>query len=297
MSFAELRRLVGIEQVLQERGILDRLVRQGCRLVGPCPVHGGDNPGAFVADTRRDIWNCFTACPGGDVVELVRCLDRATYAEVARTLRDMAQRRGTSPPRPTRAPAPQPEPFRPYTRRLSLDPDHPFLAARGIRVETAQRFETGAWHGTGMLEGTVAVRLHDPHGQPLGYAGRRLQPGVRGKWVFPPRLPKGRLLYGWHHVPCHEKLVIVEGPWEVLRLHQLGIPAVALLGTHVSPDQIHLLAGSRCTVLLDGDRAGRLAAPQVARALGAHLLNLPDDRDPADLDDHDLAELLHPSLF
>ena len=87
MRLRELRRLVSIEQVLQRRGMTSRLTRRGHRLVGPCPVHGGDNPTAFVADCRRGLWNCFTACSGGDVVELIRRLDRTSYAEVARTLR------------------------------------------------------------------------------------------------------------------------------------------------------------------------------------------------------------------
>lgn len=293
MRLRELRQLVSIEQVLELRGLTETLTRRGHRLVGPCPVHGGDNPTAFVADCRRGLWNCHTVCRGGDVVELLRALDQVSYAEVAQTLRAIA---GQLPPRPPTPPPPPAEPFRPYTRRLTLDPHHPFLAARRIHPATAQRFEVGAWSGWGMLQGCVAVRLHDVEGRPLGYAGRRLQPDRRGKWVFPRRLPKSSLLYGWHRAAAHDPLVVVEGPWEVLRLHQLGLPAVALLGTHFSRNQVELLARRRCLLLLDGDDAGRAAARRLARALTAPIVDLPIARDPADLPDQELVSLLRPSF-
>ncbi len=225
------------------------------------------------------------------MAELIRALDQVSYAEVARILATMAGQPPTRPLRSTPAPA---SPFVPYTRRLTLDPDHPFLAARGIHPSTARRFEVGIWHGWGMLQGCVAVRLHHVAGCPLGYAGRRLQPDRRGKWVFPRRLPKSSLLYGWHRVVGHDPLVVVEGPWEVLRLHQIGVPAVALLGTHASRDQVDLLAQRRCLLLLDGDDAGRAAARPLARVLAAPIVDLPSGRDPADLSDQQLLQLLTP---
>lgn len=288
MKLRELRRLVCIEQILQRRGLLDGLTRRGHRLTGPCPVHGGDNPTAFVVDCRADLWNCHTVCRGGDVVELIRALDDISYAEVARALGSI---KGRAAVRPTAVRAPQ-EPFVPYTRRLTLDPEHPFLLARGIHAHTARRFEVGAWHGRGMLADCIGVRLHDIDGRPLGYAGRRLRPDRRGKWVLPRGLLKGRLLYGWHQAPQHHALVVVEGAWEVLRLHQIGVAAVGLLGIHASAQQLLLLEPVRCRVLLDGDDAGRSAGAALAQRLSAPVLSLPRDRDPADLSDQQLIRLL-----
>ena len=144
-----------------------------------------------------------------------------------------------------------------------------------------------------MLQGCIGVRLHDADGAPLGYAGRRLQPGDRGKWVFPPRLPKNQLLYGLHHLQAAAQLVLVEGPWEVLRLTQLGIPAVALLGTQLSLHQAQLLCPwPHPVVLLDGDAAGHRAARRIARRLGTTPILLAGGVDPADLGDHELRSLL-----
>jgi len=298
LDLKRLKQTVTVEQVLADRGLLDRLRRRGSRLVGPCPLHGGDNPAAFVVDVTRNIWNCFTGCAGGgDVVELARRLTDATFAGAARYLAQLA---GSAPvPRLTATRRRRAQRFRPFTRRLNLDPTAAFLVRKGITPQTARRYEVGAYHGPGMLSGCVGVRLLGPDGKPLGYAGRRLDPDqtqTRGKWVFPPRLPKSTLLYGYHHVRhlLHRGVVVVECPWGVLRVTQLGIPAVALLGTSLSPSQRALLLGlPKVVLLLDGDQAGTRATTSIrAQLANAIPVNLPDGLDPDDLSDNGLLDVL-----
>lgn len=265
-----------IVALLNTRGVLPTLRREGARLFGPCPVHGGDNPRAFVVDLQGDRWYCFTRCRrGGGPVGLAQALDLVP-PDALSTVRE--------PPRP----------FVPYRRALRLDPHSAWLASKGIGPAVAVDREVGEWHGMGMLAGCVAVRLHDPSGEPLGYAGRRRDPDEatrRGKWSFPRALPKGRLLYGLHRVRG-TRVVLTECPWGVLRLAQLGVHAVALLGVALSPEQRRLLEPFReVLVLMDGDPAGRAAAVSVVRALGerAHVVSLPDGADPDDLTDAALA--------
>jgi DNA primase len=297
VDFRELKARVMIAQLLAARGLLGTLRPRGHRLVGPCPVHGGDNPTAFVVDTHRNTWRCFTRCQrGGDLIELVRALDRVGYREAGLVLAQLAHL--PAPAEPRAAPPGRPPPFVPYTRRLHLEPDAPFLARKQISAATARRFEAGAYRGRrGFLARCIGVRLHDAGGRPLGYAGRRLDPDEAqrfGKWKFPPRLPKGRLLYGWHHLArAREPLVLVECPWAVMRLAQLGVHAVALLGVHLSEPQRQLLSvADRIVLLLDGDPAGRDAASHLARRLApthdVNVVTLTDGCDPDDLSDEDL---------
>ena len=304
LDFRFLKRAVSIEQVLAHRGLLDRLRLRAHCLVGPCPVHGGDSPRAFFVDRHQGLWHCFTACDGGgDVVELVRRLDRRGHAAAARYLASLQGRPTALPaPPPPRAPVP----FRPFTARLTLDPHAPLLRQKGIRPDTARAHQVGAWKGRGLLAGCVALRLHDPNGQPWGYAGRRVEPGAirrLGKWVFPTRLPKRQILYGFHRARPHlrQGLVVVECPWGVLRLAQLRIPAVALLGTHLSDAQRRLLQRARRIVLaLDGDRAGRQATRRILQTLRDRIdllpLHLPEGRDPDDMSDEQLTRALRPLL-
>jgi DNA primase len=148
-----------------------------------------------------------------------------------------------------------------------------------------------------LLRGTVAVRLHDLQGRPLGYCGRRLQPAEIarwGKWRFPRDFPKSDILYNAHRAAAAraDGIVVVECPWAVMRLAQAGIPgAVALLGTTLSDAQAAWLTNApRVLLLLDGDHAGRKAAAGIARRLATDVVihRLPEGHEPEDLTDQQL---------
>ena len=286
LDFGEIKRRVAIEDVLAERGLLGSLRRRGDRLTGCCPVHGGDNATAFVVDRAKNLWYCFSGCGrGGDVIELLRLLDGVSHREAASRLAAMPR---SVLPVPTQSAG-----FQPFERTLYLDPDVPWLAEKGISPSTARAYEAGLWRGRGMLAGCVAVRLHTSHGAALGYAGRRLVPDG-GKWVFPRSFPKSDVLYDHHRIdPLAPRLVVVECPWGVMRLSQVGVPAVALLGTALSDRQAELLSARHHVVLMfDGDPAGRRGAHEAARrlelAVDVTIVELPKGRDPDDLADADL---------
>jgi DNA primase len=180
---------------------------------------------------------------------------------------------------------------------MLLDPSASFLGQKQIRPVTARAFEAGAYNGRGFLQGCIAVRLHDPVGQPLGYAGRVLDPERvlrQGKWRLPPRFPKASVLFNYHRVAAqlHQGVVLVEDPWSVMRLAQIGIPALALLGTTLSQAQHSLLEGApQILLMLDGDGAGRLATRELCQSLlHARVASvvLPDGIDPDQLSDHEL---------
>ena len=305
LAFSHLKRTLSIETVLTAKGLDSSLKRRGQRLIGPCPVHGGDNPQAFVVDLTRDLWYCFTRCQGGgDVVELVRRMHHLGYRQGAHYLAPLAKTAQTPTPPSTPVTVYSKKPFQPYTRRLQLDPLALLLRQKGIQPDTARRFEAGGYQGPGFLRGCVAVRLHDPQARPLGYAGRRLDPQQAhqyGKWKFPPGLPKRELLYGFHHIARQQNkgVVVVECPWGVMRLMQIGFPAVALLGIQLSSTQLKLLCQtSQVILMLDGDDAGRSASRKIANTLSQHLnvqvhrIELPYGLDPDDLSDIDLTHRL-----
>lgn len=304
LNFQRLKSCVTIEMVLAAKGLRSSLIHRGDRLIGPCPLHKGDNPTAFVVTLSKGLWHCFTRCDqGGDVVSLVQKLDRATFTQTATYLAALAGLHDYLPPVRLRM---QPTPiFKPFPHCLPLLPRCSFLLDKKILPETAAHFEAGAFFGSGFLHASLAVRLHDLNGQPIGYAARYFNRSIDPvKWRFPYLYPKAQLLYNWHRALPHRSpyVVIVECPWGVMRLYQLGIPAVALLGIHLSPTQRQLLSlVPRLILLLDGDFAGRRAADKIWEALQdatqVHLVNLPDDLDPDDLADTHLSALLHPFLL
>jgi DNA primase len=181
---------------------------------------------------------------------------------------------------------------------LRLDASTLWLHKKQIKPATASRFEAGAYHGTGFLTGCIAVRLHDLLGNPIGYAGRQVNPSLAkqyGKWKFPPGLAKNEILYNFHRIKSAnpKAVVVVECPWGVMRLAQLNIPAVALLGIHLSSAQLDILKKiSRVVLILDGDYAGRSATIRIRKILEpytkVHCITLPFDLDPDDLTDNTL---------
>jgi len=294
-DFRQLKRIVSIEHVLQTVGFLEHLKRRGNKLVGPCPIHHGDNPNAFIVDLERNIWHCFTRCRGGgDLIDFIRHLYEIPYSEVSRYLLSLNQ----SILIESSANLGESQCFKPFVKKIQLEAKCCFLDKKGITEKTAKTMETGVYNGKGFLENCVAVRIHDNDGQPLGYAGRRLQTHMtckHGKWKFPPRLPKKQILYNFHRIRhlLNRGLVLVECPWGVMRLLQLGIPAVALLGVTVSTKQYELLRRSSSVVIMtDGDSAGKIAATQIYNVLknrtNTVIENLPDGCDPDDLSDYEL---------
>ncbi len=65
IDFAEIRRLVSLEDVIFRLYRIEGLVRTGDKLVGPCPVHHGISPRAFHADLSKNVWKCFSKCQAG----------------------------------------------------------------------------------------------------------------------------------------------------------------------------------------------------------------------------------------
>jgi Toprim domain/CHC2 zinc finger len=81
ISEADIRRAraVPIESVLGAH----KLKRIGKELLGPCPVHGGDD--RFAVHLTKQLFNCRGA-DGGDVIDMVRHLHGCDFVDAVRTL-------------------------------------------------------------------------------------------------------------------------------------------------------------------------------------------------------------------
>ena len=140
LSFSRLKRLVSIAAVLEDKGLLNQFRKQGDQFFGPCPIHQGDNPNAFVISISKNLYHCFTGCNGGgDVIDLVRRLDGKSFRQTALYLSSLSSY--------TRIPvrsSPKKK-FVPFTRRLPLDHAAKFFHSKKILPATAHGFEAGAY--------------------------------------------------------------------------------------------------------------------------------------------------------
>jgi DNA primase len=297
LNFADLKRRVSIVTVLNAKGVMTPFKKRADQLFGPCPVHRGDNPNAFVVSLSKNLWHCFTRCnTGGDVIDLVRRLYGKDYRQTAAFLSSLTHSAATS--QSVCAAHYRKKSFQPFTARLPLDASTPWLLKKQIKPATATRFEVGAYHGNGFLFGCIALRLHDLTGHAIGYAARQLNPHLAkqyGKWKFPSGLPKNEIFYNFHRISSTnpKTVVVVECPWAVMRLDQLHIPAVALLGIHLCSTQFDILKKlSRVVLMLDNDYAGRSATIRIRKTLEPYTkvqcITLPPGFDPDDLTDNAL---------
>ena len=201
--------------------------------------------------------------------------------------------------------APSPRRNPPLELQLTLDPEHPFLTARGISGAIVETFGLG-YCGRGLMKGRIAIPIHDETGQLVAYAGRWADeelPDGTERYKLPKGFEKSLVLYNLHRAKQLGKrhLVLVEGYWSVFRLHQAGIPVASLMGHSCSPEQAALIpdAGFRfVTLLLDGDEAGRNALPEVvdvlARQVYVRALELPEGEKPDSMDESWLDRLGRP---
>lgn len=105
IDFTELRARLSLEDVLLGMYQLgERLKRSGRKLVGPCPIHGGDNPRAFQADLDKNVWYCHTGCRrGGNVIDFVAAIEKLPIRDAALKLH-AAYLGGSASDAPPRAP-------------------------------------------------------------------------------------------------------------------------------------------------------------------------------------------------
>lgn len=108
------------------------------------------------------------------------------------------------------------------------------------------------------------------------------------RYLFPKGSASSRILYNYDNIQHGEDLVIVEGPFDVMRLHQQNIPVVATFGKKISKEQIELLQQKEpktVTIMYDAD-AGKAIQATFAKLnkIFTTKIALLDKGDPADCD-------------
>ena len=126
------------------------------------------------------------------------------------------------------------------------------------------------------MRGRVVIPIHDPHGKPVAYAGRSLDESPP-KCRLPAGFVKSRVLFNFHRAAAwgQETVVVVEGYFDSLKVHQAGFPfVVALMGTVLPevPQGLILKQFRRIILMLDGDDSGSAGGREDRRTTGAPML-------------------------
>lgn len=274
---------------------LDSARVSGGEVVGDCPFCGKE--GKLWVNGVTGRWICFRCEEGGRAAGLVAELEGISRSEAeALIFRDSLAARAADPQTVV-------DKFRAGMERDSdEDVDEPlpdeftsiwnaetkqwqmpvYLLERGVTREAAAHFGMG-FCNSGRFEGRVIVPVACPRGSAWVARATGIQ---EPKYLNPSRAALGRLVMGWDDLTGGD-FVIVEGVFDVIRLWQHGITAVATLGKVLHSEQMGLL---RClpreaapTVMLDPEE--QIAPFKMATMLKLHfrrvrVASLPAGVDP-----------------
>src|SRR5512143_2791132 len=158
------------------------------------------------------------------------------------------------------------------------------LAPKGVTAAALEKAGLVAARDDGRrydrFTGRLMIPISAMDGEVIGFGGRVLPgaPEKRAKYINTPEsvlYKKSRVLYGLdlarEHVRRTRSAVLVEGYFDVIGLHQVGVRnAVAVAGTALTPEHGDVLRRIDCrtlTLLFDGDAAGVAAATKAAPVL------------------------------
>jgi DNA primase len=287
-------------------------------LRGRCPIHKGDGVDAFHVNVEKNCFQCFSCQAQGNVLDFVAAMEQCSVREAALKLQQWFSISGDvsgqrSPVTKTAASKFEPVESggeaaaenKPLTFQLKgVDPSHVYISDRGIRKETAELFGVGYFAGKGSMSGRVVIPIHNERGELIAYAGRAID-GTQPKYKFPAGFHKSIELFNLHRaVECDKQagtgvVVLVEGFFDCLNVHQASWPCAALMGCSMSERQANDLADyfTGVILMLDGDEAGRQATDECLvklgrRGLWVKAVLLEEGKQPDMLSADELLELL-----
>ena len=180
---------------------------------------------------------------------------------------------------------------------------HPYLVDRGIGQKTACEFGVGFYPGPGLMRGRLIIPIHNAQGELIAYCGRSLDQ-TSPRYRVPPGFAKSEVLFNMHRAAATEDsaVVVVEGFFDCMKVHQAGIPSVvALMGAVLYEPQRGVLVDRfrQVILMLDGDVTGRKASKAIAEKLRpisrVQVLELPAGAQPDQLPQETIREMLENS--
>jgi DNA primase len=161
-----------------------------------------------------------------------------------------------------------------------------YLKARGVKPKTAKRWELG-YCSKGKYFSRIIIPIDCPRGE--SFTARDATGRLNQKILNPPNAFHNQLLIGWKHVPTTSDMVLVEGPFDAIKMSQHGIPAIAIGGKVLHSAQLAQLftrpLDSAITIMLDPEETVApygIANQLMCRNENVSIARLPSGTDPGD---------------
>lgn len=284
-----------IKRILIGSGI-DIHTEVGSDFIIFCPYHNNNRTPAGEVSKESGLFFCFSCQTTKNLEEFIMHTSGRTYFEAVRYIRGKEQDLDIEKlvnkslvVKPDFVQFDELILKRLYNGLLSSDRAKDYFRYRKIESTSWAKFSLGYSEKQDM----VTVPVHSPDGMEIGFVGR----SIEGKeFKNSPGLPKSKTLFNLHRVKSSSIVYLVESSFDVMRLDQVGFPAIATLGANVSASQIKLLEKYFNSVVLiaDNDDAGSIMKDKLVEKLG-HLVSVininKQYKDIGDMDDQAIQTL------
>lgn len=262
-----------VEQTLVRLGIDIQEDRHG-ELWALCPGHKAnvgreDRKASWSINEDTGLHSCFSCGYKGNVYTLVRDI---RGVEAAQEFRDDSERLGFVAPegffvdrdlKPWSPDKGETKIVSEYELATFSDPPKWALEKRRISLPASSLYgvrwdeDSDSW----------ILPYRDPEtGDFIGYQIKSEK--TRMFRNVPPGSRKDVTLFGYREVLDETTVVLVESPLDAVMLYDLGYPALAVCGSHLSEEQLELLSHFEYVVVaLDNDEAGNREVKRLSRML------------------------------
>jgi DNA primase len=261
-----------------------------------CPFHYNTNSPACEVDKTKGLFFCFSCGETGKIHDLIMRIKNWSYYQAIRLIKKYEST--TDVLDLVENEMKEKKEFEPYDKKIikRLNEDlkknqtaKDYIYSRSITDVSIEEFELGYSEKQEM----VTVPVHTPNGEYVGFVAR----SVAGKdFKNTPGLPRNRVIFNYHRVDKTE-VAVVESSFDAIRLHQIGIPAVATLGSKISKQQLSLLNEKFSSIIImsDNDDAGKTLSDSIKKSLSHKVvkeISWPEGiKDVGDLKDNEIKDI------
>lgn len=259
------------------------------RILCPHPKHQDHTPSADV-NLKSGEWKCFSCGRAGDLIILGTFVLKKTREEVKQILSpDTAEGRMASisrriavitkqtvkPLATKKNPNKIPQlgsyhdgPLDYMLNRRLTEETLEMYGVRFVRKQTLYRIDQNPFEVTNC----IGIPICDVYDNVVGWCYRATPDSEQWfrniRYIYTPHIDLNQLWFGINHATSNE-ISITEGAIDSMWLTQLGIPAIAILGSNVrEPKKLNQLSNfSKVTMFADRDNAGVQAVSFLGRAL------------------------------
>lgn len=260
-----------------------------------CPFHYNIHTPACEIDKSNGMFICFSCGESGSLIDMVMRTTNRNYFEATRLINsrkddfNIEQIVDQEMDKTLDIPEFDMTLIKRLNEDLKNSPEaREYFIGRKITNLSMQEFMLGYSSKQNM----VTVPVFDEFNKCLGFVGR----SIEGKsFKNSTGLPKSKTLFNINRSK-REPIIVVESSFDAIRLHQVGLKAVATLGATVSRYQISLLQKYATSIIIcpDNDDAGAKMIDKIISNIkdkSVEIINLKTGKDVGDLNDSEIENM------